>query len=83
MGLGVGALSFVWVRAADPDPDQWLPSLIVGLLPPVLVLVAAMLLLVPYFRRRPGPAGSSRPATAGPFGPYRLGAPCGGRRPCW
>jgi hypothetical protein len=56
-GLGVGALSFVWVRAADPDPDQWLPSLIVGLLPPVLVLVAAVLLLVPYFRRRPGPAG--------------------------
>ncbi|MCW6005964.1 hypothetical protein K1W54_15460 [Micromonospora sp. CPCC 205371] len=68
VGLGVGALSFVWLRAANPEPDQWLPSLIVGLLPPVLVLVAAPPDLVPSRRRRPGRRASA-PAAAGP--PFR------------
>ncbi|GLI02285.1 hypothetical protein [Phytohabitans aurantiacus] len=56
VGVGVGALSFVWLRAAYPEPDHWLASLIVGGLPPVLALVAAVLLSIAYFWRRPGPA---------------------------
>jgi hypothetical protein len=71
--LGVGALSFVCFRAAYPLPDQWLPSLIIGLLPQALALVAVSLLSIPYLRRRSGPAafvtvGDSRAFRAPPAG---------------